>query len=633
MTESRKTTARINRRGERGQVLILAVLAIVILAVAVLVLFDVQRVMRGKIRVMSGIDAAALTGAAWQKHSLNMVGELNLFKACQVLISDSIYGIGKETDPFMKVNVSDESSPEEIRQAIEKARNELEQLKTAADMLTEMQVRVCFVGPLIGFGAAQQAAKNNGLPANRACNEYMIDFYRMIADDDLYGNPDLAPQVYYGYSWRMPYANMIYHLTGSLNPSQAHGVAVGTSVKHLGMPRLYSDPPTNPNFIAYLQSKIVMEAIAANDWCLLQALVDADDSAYFGKWWGNIQIEQEQNRNFLGGAELLPIHTDYVTGQEVFAFADNAGYIDDAIQRKNGRENLVVKLNALYNNTDPVRKNGSLNPNDADMKFNPLPSITWSTFGDRWRAYRNAGVDVDVWERDYLRSSFREGYDYYSGAISYFSVAVPNQSSLTGRKNVAAGFRNSGGNTGNSTWRTMRKSANRAANASSQIANHNIRFNATAKPFGRLKAEDGSIHHPFAARMVLPVFDKTALIPVALEHPDGLEMEDRAWIIYLTKFLPALGTVDSLEEVKDAMSSEHYSVVKNAGYIDLIKKLMDPEWRAAGREWLNAEATGHDVFDDEGQKIGHVTDSIHRDHCLDWPSGGSGKRTGPGILH
>ena len=152
----------------------------------------------------------------------------------------------------------------------------------------------------------------------------MIDFYKMIIDDDIYGNPDLAPQVYYGYSWRIPYSDMIYRLTGSLDPVQAKGVAVGTSVKHLGMPRLFTDPPTNPNFIAYLQSKIVMEAIAANDWCLVKALVDADDSAYFGKWWGNIQIDQEQNRKFLGGSELLPVHTDYVTGEGVFTFADDA---------------------------------------------------------------------------------------------------------------------------------------------------------------------------------------------------------------------------------------------------------------------------------------------------------------------
>ena len=62
MTKSRYSVLR-QRSRERGQVLILAVLAMVILTTAVLVLFDVQRIMRGKIKVMSGIDAAALTGA------------------------------------------------------------------------------------------------------------------------------------------------------------------------------------------------------------------------------------------------------------------------------------------------------------------------------------------------------------------------------------------------------------------------------------------------------------------------------------------------------------------------------------------------------------------------------------------
>ena len=110
-------------------------------------------------------------------------------------------------------------------------------------------------------------------------------------------------------------------------------------------------------------------------------------------------------------------------------------------------------------------------------------------------------------------------------------------------------------------------------------------------------------------------------------------MEDRAWIIYLTKFLPALGMVNSLDEVESVMDPEHYQMVKNAGYIRRIQKLMDPAWRAAGREWLNAEATGHDVYDEFGRFVEHVTDSINRDHCLDWRGGGPGYRTGPGKLH
>lgn len=627
MTKSRYSVWR-QRSRERGQVLILAVLAMVILTTAVLVLFDVQRIMRGKIKVMSGIDAAALTGAAWQKNSLNLIGELNLVKACNVLISDTLYGIGGNPGDYMKLQLPQDPTPAEIEAAVGKARQELAQLKNSADMLTEMQVRIAFVGPLIGFGAAQQAAKNNGLPSNYNCNQYLIDLYGEIHNPETYGNPAIAPQIYYGYSWRMPYAAMIQEILGGLDAASATGAAVGTSVRHIGMPRLYTDPPTKPNFIAYLQMRIIFDAIAANDWCMLQALLDAD---YSGKWWGNIKVDR--NEEFLGGSEILPIHVNYVTGQQVYDFANDAGYLDDAVKRKKGRDSLLVKLSGHYNDLDPVNSNGELNPDDADQKFNPLPSITWAVFGEQWRSYGNAGISSDDWEK-YLRSGFREGMDYYSGALSYFSVSVPNRT-LTRNTNPAEALRRQTAATdnGNPLWRRMGRYADRAARAQRRSSTVGIRFSATAKPFGILKAQDGSVHHPFAASMVLPVFTQTALIPVALERSYGTAMEDRAWILYLTEFLPALGMSDTLEDAQKYMKPEHYQTVKEAGYIDLIRKLADPAWRAEGIRWLNSEATGYDKYDEYGNFIGHVTQTLNRDHCLDWGSGGGGYRTGPGELH
>lgn len=627
MTKSRYSVLR-QRSRERGQVLILAVLAMVILTTAVLVLFDVQRIMRGKIKVMSGIDAAALTGAAWQKNSLNLIGELNLVKACDVLISDALYGIGGNPDDYMKLQLPQNPTPAEIEAAVEKARQELAQLKNSADMLTEMQVRIAFVGPLIGFGAAQQAAKNNGLPSNYNCNQYLIDLYGEIHNPETYGNPAIAPQIYYGYSWRMPYAAMIQEILGGLDAASATGAAVGTSVRHIGMPRLYTDPPTKPNFIAYLQMRIIFDAIAANDWCMLQALLDAD---YSGKWWGSIKVDR--NEEFLGGSEILPIHVNYVTGQQVYDFANDAGYLDDAVKRKKGRDSLLVKLSGHYNDLDPVSSNGELNPDDADLKFNPLPSITWAVFGEQWRSYGNAGISSDDWEK-YLRSGFREGMDYYSGALSYFSVSVPNRT-LTRNTNPAEALRRqtAASDNGNPLWRRMGWYADRAARAQRRSSTVGIRFSATAKPFGILKAQDGSVHHPFAAAMVLPVFTQTALIPVALERSYGTAMDDRAWILYLTEFLPALGMSDTLEDAQRYMKPEHYQTVKDAGYIDLIRKLADPAWRAEGIRWLNSEATGYDKYDEYGNFIGHVTQTLNRDHCLDWGSGGGGYRTGPGELH
>ena len=56
-------TALRRKRGEHGQVLILAVVALVLVILAVLLLFDVQTVIRGKIKGQNAVDAAALTGA------------------------------------------------------------------------------------------------------------------------------------------------------------------------------------------------------------------------------------------------------------------------------------------------------------------------------------------------------------------------------------------------------------------------------------------------------------------------------------------------------------------------------------------------------------------------------------------
>ena len=77
----RNRTALRCGNGESGQVLILAVVALILVIIAILLLFDVQTVIRGKVKAQNGVDAAALTGAEWQKHSLNMIGELNLVRA------------------------------------------------------------------------------------------------------------------------------------------------------------------------------------------------------------------------------------------------------------------------------------------------------------------------------------------------------------------------------------------------------------------------------------------------------------------------------------------------------------------------------------------------------------------------
>ena len=95
----RNMTAFRRRRGEQGQVLILAVVALILVIIAVLLLFDVQTVIRGKVKAQNAVDAAALTGAEWQKHSLNLIGELNLVRATGTLISDPFFANGILNNP------------------------------------------------------------------------------------------------------------------------------------------------------------------------------------------------------------------------------------------------------------------------------------------------------------------------------------------------------------------------------------------------------------------------------------------------------------------------------------------------------------------------------------------------------
>ena len=90
---------RRKRNGEHGQVLILAVVALILVIIAVLLLFDVQTVIRGKVKAQNGVDAAALTGAEWQKHSLNLIGELNLVRATGTLISEPFFARGILDNP------------------------------------------------------------------------------------------------------------------------------------------------------------------------------------------------------------------------------------------------------------------------------------------------------------------------------------------------------------------------------------------------------------------------------------------------------------------------------------------------------------------------------------------------------
>lgn len=119
-----------------------------------------------------------------------------------------------------------------------------------------------------------------------------------INSEEYYGNPDIVSQEYYGFRWREPYANMVAEILGG-SGGESKGVAVGTNVDYLGMPKLIADKSEKPpvTVVNYLRNRTVMEAIAADDWCTLRALLPNDDGIYYQeKWWGISGLSEARSR-------------------------------------------------------------------------------------------------------------------------------------------------------------------------------------------------------------------------------------------------------------------------------------------------------------------------------------------------
>ncbi len=147
------------RRGRRGgQVLPLAVAAIVALAFAILWLADLHHAIRVRNKTQDAGDAAALEAARWQAFTLNLAGELNA-AAASVSAEMALARPGSERHAALSNSLA----------AIE-----------------GVSARLLFAGPLTGFSAAQQAARLNGAPDN----DEFSDFLRRHANAIAARSPD-----------------------------------------------------------------------------------------------------------------------------------------------------------------------------------------------------------------------------------------------------------------------------------------------------------------------------------------------------------------------------------------------------------------------------------------------------------
>ncbi len=214
-----------------GQTLIFLVMSVVILAFVALWNFDLHKTVFVKSIAQNGGDAAALAAARWQAQTLNLIGDLNIVQA-------------------VAWTEGDQASAQEI---------------------AEIQARLCYVGPMIGFLAAQQAAKNNGLFANDKYTARVRSHAQNVRNSytSLGGDGQMLFEEPYAGCWQ-EYADMIETVADN-------GIAAGPDNA-----RFYTD---------YSGSHLLLDpgfydAVAGENWCWFlhhayELLLNYDN--YF--WW------------------------------------------------------------------------------------------------------------------------------------------------------------------------------------------------------------------------------------------------------------------------------------------------------------------------------------------------------------
>lgn len=460
---------------EQGQVLILVIIVMLILTMAILFMFDLQTIVRGKMKLETGEQAAALTAAKWQKASLNLIGELNLVKACNILLDDIV-----PRQP---------NAPNDPNKVI----------KSASSCITEMQSRISFVGPLIGFGAAQQAAKNNGMAVNAALTNEMNQYIEKIMVDPRYTPEGGVPDYISGYHWREPYISM-------LTAIMEQGIAIRPNGRFPGLEGV--DP-------RWLTSDTLYRAINNHLWCnpTLNTLVKYPDSYWSGKWW-NIEFS---NTNFPDESEIYTLRIKY-TG---------------------ARNSRPDTYDVAENDIARLASERGMNVSDWDT----LSNVTWCTYDSSW--YQNSadynGPDTSIWDRrHFLRADLQPSF-LYGGALAY-AEGYQNLTMLNQYATAMARPNNTRGDQLSKAQIAMRNNLIRDTGVKTvKVGNDSV---GDHQPGGALAKVIGATKDspPCTTGIILPLFTDVALVPSSIQAYRPMRGE----FSLLERFLIWLSTVDDL---------------------------------------------------------------------------------------
>ena len=536
------------RNNENGQVLLAGIIMMTILIMCILYMFDVHNVIRGKIKLETGQQAAALTGASWQRNSLNLIGEINIFKACSALLE------GEEHWNTPLPPEPEEKNPPpagtSARQRYdEKIYRRKKALQGRIDLLTEMQTRVSFIGPLIGFASAQQAAAANGLPraSRRALENYLHRVLTSYRYSSQFGG---AQDVINNYRWRDPYITLLSEISDN-------GVAVYPNV------RAARAPITTPAVLAleqfYLDILRHAEEISAGDppeqstWIdtLREMALDHNtwnDAHFAGKWW---HIDFTLNK-FPDESEIFSIGVRN-------GFSQYSGYssYDD-------NENAISRhIYKLSENDPEIRDNLYRTSADLPRQVN----MKWFCYDESWypEYYRAAAADYDANHYDYwfnrqaLRQKVKPQY-VYEGPAAYVEssdVSISRIVRQTARRSVSAPLRERAES-------TVVIGPKHAQKSYSENYATDFRPGAIAKTLGEL----ANGNPPTAIPLVMPVFDKVVLMPTYMPIPYGFSVL-RDYQSTLDDFLNWLAAENSIKNPSRPLPDG------GEYYLDLLKQLLN----------------------------------------------------------
>ena len=523
--------SRLNK--DSGQVLILAIAILVILLIGVLFLFDLSNVVRGKVKVNTAEQAAALTGANWQRETLNLIGELNLLKASNVMIDEYLFPEWKNKypDDFG----GDGSAVDFNNLTPEQLQHFYSSLQAVNRSLTEIQARVAFITPLIGFGAAQQSAKNNGMNVFDDGDSGTLKHQEIRRyADKLRNGIDDAKNEYVGYyRWRNNYLTVLDDIVKS-------GIAMRPSGRFPGLEGIRPVFMGNNDFyMAILQER----------WCeryLLQ-LVKYPDSFFDDDWWRVSYLETrfpDESPIYAVGVEFeIPLSTE-------------------------------TEFNQLQEDAQGSIYGQNLTPWAVDNVEKLLPNFTWCGFDATWypESVNYYGPDLEIWRKGYyLRGDLKS--EFITGGATAYAETYHKMNLLSkyeaanhdsAKTDEAFGYEN--------IRQNMVRESSRETKVMIGSDDENSTAGAVAKVLGKLAGDKP----PHESRVVLPVFNDTAIIPSTMTFVRPA----RDNFSSLERFLVWLGSLDPEDE--DLFHHKSDPPAGTTSYLSALQLLSDPKFRKKG---------------------------------------------------